>query len=34
MISRKFQTKAMKVFAVFIIIAMVLFLVGPAMSTF
>jgi hypothetical protein len=34
MISRKVQTKVMKVFAVFIIIAMVLFLIGPAMSTF
>ncbi len=31
MISRKGQVKIMKVFAVFIIIAMVLFLVGPGM---
>jgi hypothetical protein len=34
MISRKAQTKIMKVFAVFIIIAMVLFLIGPAIVTF
>ncbi len=34
MISRKIQTKVMKVLAVFLVFATVLFLIGPAIGTF